>query len=642
MEQTIRILWLSDIHYTGTYEEKNLLEKRNKKFLETVESYLGQIKMAHPTDNKLHYVILSGDIGFSGEKNEYNQFDADIMAPLKTIFDNNGQSPLILACPGNHDVNRNKSSLHKEYVKAVDDYVNMPKRQRGGAKEAQLQSAADRENSIRQVEGCKTENKVHDIFKEYSEYVEKIFNYYTHSTEEYETDNYQENKFLQGYIIDNKQKLIINILNSAAFSLGDKFDDLIVEHFLDKFKTGKRIINHQSFKEFAEEILKVKEFCTEYGRQVIGNYRIENQGYLKELNRYQHYLVLTFFHHPLSWLQESQKNDYSDKFKKTALIQLLQGSDILLTGHEHVGINSTPEFLFDRVLHIPGGMFIQDKNRFYKGGQNRFHVLELDTKNRRLDIRNFVWEGNMKKWYDYKESEVPGYEEKWENKSLQKRPTTFLCDQNKKDYVDDFKNSFSVSKFLDTFLPGETLGKGDLTVPPDYVIERELFCKFESLKNDNEDVLAVQVYGVVTFLFDDNKGLEHIKNIYNIVINFARDSTKTKQVIFIFLDILADPTFEKDYLSDINEDGSYNLKTDSANRAHYGKIVKTIDARFNLFRNRFFYQFELFCLDNSNKTLFNIENQLFESISELNISNFVIPFWEVINYKNKKNSIKPQ
>jgi formylglycine-generating enzyme required for sulfatase activity/calcineurin-like phosphoesterase family protein len=104
----ITILHLSDIHF------KKKIDEENKNFRQEVQKKLIHTVKAHTKKHKKpDFVVVTGDIAFSGKQHEYREA-LEFFTGLKAILPKGTQ---ILAVPGNHDVDRQKikklNSLHQ-------------------------------------------------------------------------------------------------------------------------------------------------------------------------------------------------------------------------------------------------------------------------------------------------------------------------------------------------------------------------------------------------------------------------------------------------------------------------------------------------------------------------------------------------
>ncbi|MBK6826613.1 MAG: metallophosphoesterase, partial [Chitinophagaceae bacterium] len=218
MDQTIRILWLSDIHYRKDFLYDDVLQVRIQSFLQEVELYVNTLS-SNGTDNVIHYCILSGDLAFSGKENDYEKLDKDLINPLREKLKLNGQSPF-LCCPGNHDVNRSKESLYQAFIEAVDQLIDKEQEYEENIFSSYPASmAAARHNISRNtiLEDNSLE-KAKEVFHFYSEYVKKVLPPIAEDSKGM-LNNYRSNNGLYGYILDHENKLVINLLNSAWFRL---------------------------------------------------------------------------------------------------------------------------------------------------------------------------------------------------------------------------------------------------------------------------------------------------------------------------------------------------------------------------------------------------------------------------------------
>lgn len=648
MEQTIRILWLSDIHYRNDFEQKEELFVRTQAFIEKVRDYL--LEIAHETyDNKLHYFIISGDLGYSGNDSDYTALYEEIISKVEVVFRENKQSPVILCCPGNHDVNRGKSEMYKGFITFIEKYLRTAESpndlliHKNVAMELRTEQATQRESLLEEY-GVEKAKK---IFSSYSDFIKRL-----HKEKKNDSlKEYKKNNFLFGQISDDDNKIIFTILNSSWFSLGDGFDELIIKFYLEKWTAELKRLEKKyrkkcntsnsdsSIKEefnkiterFMTRIAKVKEFCSEYGKQIVGLKFIKESGYLETLKQNPHYTAITFFHHPLSWLEESQKYDYTGTGEKE-LLTLLKHSDILLTGHEHVNVQITPERLFDKLIHIPGGMFIQDKNQFYKGGQNRFAILELDKENKELTVRNFIWTQNLtdveKKWEEFKRDE-----KKWAKLPLKDKVSFFISSSNISEYQSFFIKKFNPFLYLKKYVnPAIDIHPKKLwhisSVKDENGEEKEIF-KQISFSHNNDSYLVIVSFVSGITLFKDQVNYLKLFELITSFVNKRKRKISDTHIIFFQLDIISEKESNAvdSYLSNIY---TKKITSDEIIRESFDTIQRNSDARFNLFRNKIFTDVE----ENIKKTSENSKNTVnnFSSYINLKLANFVIPFWKIDNY----------
>jgi predicted MPP superfamily phosphohydrolase len=95
----ITILHLSDIHFKKKKDEKNktFRQKVQERLVEAVTGHLEEHK-------KLDFVAITGDIAFSGKKEEYDEARVFLDKLKKRL----PKGTEFLAVPGNHDVDRDK------------------------------------------------------------------------------------------------------------------------------------------------------------------------------------------------------------------------------------------------------------------------------------------------------------------------------------------------------------------------------------------------------------------------------------------------------------------------------------------------------------------------------------------------------
>lgn len=96
----IEILHLSDIHFRKQTTDITFRQEVRGEMIQAIQKHLAEYKV------KLDVVAVTGDIAFSGEKNEYKEAEC-FFKNLQKVLPEKTQ---ILMVPGNHDVNRDRVS----------------------------------------------------------------------------------------------------------------------------------------------------------------------------------------------------------------------------------------------------------------------------------------------------------------------------------------------------------------------------------------------------------------------------------------------------------------------------------------------------------------------------------------------------
>jgi predicted MPP superfamily phosphohydrolase len=283
-ESKIRIGWLSDIHYQASYANKNDVQQ--------MLSLLGEVlKKA-----KVNYVVLNGDVCFSGDVKEYTAF-------LKVIEKHLPPCP-ILTIPGNHDVHwiSLTNALRAKKYDLPDLFKVRPEEITAGNSpflqvfgnyewfEGQLREKRSYPSHVRASEpsalGC-------------------------------------------GYLYDSKANMLFLQLNSSWYSFGEGVIAAAYEDFKEKKlkDVGSKGLPSELFALFGEKL-------SQLGQQ---SYFLEQYPYWKtledEIIKKYDPIVITLAHHPPSWLKWNEV--YSKTPSKWDFNYLLNTSHLLLTGHVH-------------------------------------------------------------------------------------------------------------------------------------------------------------------------------------------------------------------------------------------------------------------------------------------------------------------
>lgn len=346
MKDKINLLWLSDIHLKElTDYPKGIVEE----YLESFHNYIDNLRI------ELNFLVLSGDISYSGKQNQYEDFTKYIIDPLKTKY-----PPLqVISIAGNHDVNLTLSNF--DFFKIEGDKVLVEN------KEAYLTNESNYQ-------------KVKEHFVHYT--------YFTKKHNEGLTDS------LFGITVDNENKILFIQLNSAWFSIGPEIDNSIIEYVKSEKITDIKLI------------LKLKNKLNEYGNQIVGLGKINEILQKVKEKEYKRFLKVIIQHHPPSWLEWNQLYNEKD-VGLTKLFQLYKASDLLLTGHEHVPVNVLNEKLGDNLTHIKGGMFLPhglDESITTESvdlSNCRFSIIEINNGNNEIIENRHRYDNFEKKWIPF-------------------------------------------------------------------------------------------------------------------------------------------------------------------------------------------------------------------------------------------------
>lgn len=184
----INIIWLSDIHFLSSYEENDKYENLNL-YIDSFHNHINEIQDKYKYD----YILISGDIAQSGEITEYELFLERIFNRLEKAFPN----AELLVVPGNHDVNRFQTSeLTSLFVKNIG--IN---------------------NKVDFLSANKS--FFYSAFENYS----KTFKGKNIPASD---SSLVKNKLLFGYVLNKEKKILIILLNSAWYSIGNGF----LNHYL--------------------------------------------------------------------------------------------------------------------------------------------------------------------------------------------------------------------------------------------------------------------------------------------------------------------------------------------------------------------------------------------------------------------------
>ena len=377
-KENIIILWLSDIHYRYYDEKKNgELKGKQRRF---IDIFLNEVKEILEEKARIDYVILSGDIAFSGDAKTYKLFWDEFIDPFYLLVSSKKVFPKILTIPGNHDVNWDDAGFMAEYLKnSSPDQKNIFLSKKISNFE-NLFASYSASFSNESIEKDRPSFKLVALEKDYTE-IDGALNPYPE-------------KRLFGFYIDKPNNILFILINTAWYSLGSKFDKVIAEHFLNNTNYDVTPAS------LVENILDGKNQLIEYNGQIIGRDLLRSLDPINYLDKNSGLLVVTCMHHPKNWMAWDEL--YSINEHGLIINELLDRTDVLLTGHEHVPETVEPETI-NKTIHFKAGVFLEDninKENEKIFIHNRFSVLEIGNTFSHSYIKEirYLYDNGKKNW----------------------------------------------------------------------------------------------------------------------------------------------------------------------------------------------------------------------------------------------------
>lgn len=180
MKQTINILHLTDIH----------IKSENKEDVKLRIDAL--IKYLISEDTEIDLIAITGDLAFSGDKDQYRLFEEFVVAPIKKYL--RVSDSKILIVPGNHDVSRKKASM--------EEHQRVRK----------LKTSREAENEIRKI------SKPWDRLAEFQQYQE---NYSPRNKPDYQFRDYGSGLYSTRKYLIKGVNVGVACLNTAWLCIDD-------------------------------------------------------------------------------------------------------------------------------------------------------------------------------------------------------------------------------------------------------------------------------------------------------------------------------------------------------------------------------------------------------------------------------------
>ncbi|MDB5231662.1 MAG: calcineurin-like phosphoesterase [Chitinophagaceae bacterium] len=553
-DNKIKILWLTDIHFSAEYSAiKGELQSYLDYFFIKVE----QEENIRPFD----YIFVTGDLAQAGTKKDYDELWKRIFEPLTTIFKNRGTPPpKIITIPGNHDVNWDESPFLTEYLN-------------------------------NQMPGFSEQSR-NDFLKVNFENFKKLFadySFFVNNTAAFSLPHLQVSEQyashrLFGYVVDSDKGLIIILINSAWYSLGNQFNKMLV----DKFQSDACAKGEEPD---LNDLLKFKDLISEYNSQITGTPLAEIKEMQELFSKYADFVVVTCMHHPLNWLDWNEYYSYDNSTKNAAGIvtEIIDHSDLLLTGHEHVPVNFSPEKIFKDTILLKGGCFLFDnQHKKVTLKHNWFSVLEIDSIKGNAKESRYLFEkqGWMSKTQYLRFS-----------KKNDKYPLTMARREDVLNKLARFCSSEKLIKYLKEWSVCEAVQASDLVVQPEHFD----FCEvFQYRKKGLCEWYLIAKQPNFYEQIDTGSFLKYIDDL------LATEPVQRTVIRFLVPDIHVD-----DHSAELYKDGQKDRYI------CLEKIASRADRLFDAFRHNFFIRFE----DNP------AMHDVFKKVQDLCFVNHIIPYW---------------
>lgn len=531
---------------------------------------------------------------------------------LSKLKESNLPLPKIITIPGNHDVMWSNGNFLSKYI----SYINIDIDQ----EPARTPFLTDLENT----------DNFKALFNDYSSFIQRQLTgdfqefYSIPGNDNFIVDPDYDKSRLYGYIIDKANKLIIILINTAWFSLGGQFNTLYIKEILkaeeiankgaekikkqqldliknlpekEKEERRQKIEDEAAAKKHSQLAknlvtwLKTKDILSEYNKQITGIELLQDAVLKEHFHDYPDYFVITCMHHPRNWLEWDESYSYAKGSRSERLNNILEKSDLLLTGHEHVPINVKSERILNNILHLKGGCFLEEKqHEELNFDKSWFSILEIDITRKEIIQQRFEFDS-----LNWKPTPFPFYPV---NPGLGYP----LTPARKKMVLKAFKKGTTVMlrQFLEKDLP--CFYSGDFHLVRGGI--NEPYHIYKAIKSDmSEFCIVARKEGLFLSLF-------HTPEFFNDLKEQFKAHPDVQVVRFITLDLYVDGTLKNQY------------EDENCNRfLVFDAIVKKADNLFDLFRHLFFLSWE----PESGEVL--LVDSKFRRYSKLSFTNHVISYW---------------
>lgn len=621
-----RIVWISDIHLRSGY--KGSCDKKLKSF---IDAFLFKLESEINLSKPVHYFFITGDIAFSGHRVDYDFFWEWFIVPLHSLYarlkkeNPNITFPKFITIPGNHDISWDSTAQFSSLLNSFNSQKKYFHQQnellKDNSEQSFYKSFENYTNAFTNRDST-YQNKNLEIWNDFF------------CLDSFPESSYKERR-LFGHLVDFNRKLIIVLINTAWFSIGEKFNDLLVENFLSKYPPPKKIFRcflnrmylpgvNKHYVNQTKKILEIKDKIVEYGNQITGREIFDTDKLEEVVRANPDFTVITCMHHPVNWLSWGEIYDYGEESTKAnefSLNIILDNTDILLTGHEHVPVDKMPERI-DKdgkiKWHIKAGMFLEDQidvkqNEPYFE-HSRFSIVDIYPNNipPKFQEKRFLLkkQGRKYEWHHISKKDYPNNENSYSFEMRLKKG--LLNEINKSDIISNLKH-FDISSFLNL-----RYNISGVTAFNPIILKDTTGYKIFKAETDKEIrycILPLTVKFAEEFLPASNRLSE--KYFIDIdIMKKVHPPDKPEKVHIIWPDILINNRLSNKYMN--SEENHLIIFTE---------ISQYCNMLFNKFRHLYFGRF-----DSQEKPLLP-----FERVQNVSFIIEPLPFWIVKRYCNLNN-----
>ena len=624
-ENLVNILWVSDIHFFEKYNGAIIGNKLNN----FIERFIQEVRSGHEKNN-IHYVFLTGDIAMRGCKSDYDTLYEMLLKKLLDCFldiENRLGFPIptVLVIPGNHDVNWSNSSFLREFLDKIDSGTGLP--------EERIDFLRSNLPSFK------------ELFNDYSSFIRSLaydskyskYHRFFHLEETLSIIPYKDyvKDRLYGYIIDKKRRIVIFLLNSSWYSIGDNFNELLASQktFEKELLESSKLLADWKDKNVGDftiaenfflgvdstpptfgpkieqadvpgikemysilnGILKIKDNISEYSKQISGLNLLASDSISDILDRYNDYTIITCMHHPLNWLnlEEQYPTTLVKDSSSYNLDLILSKSDLFLSGHEHIPFHHWKSIKIHDTIHLKAGCFLQDNQQFkIRLDGNWFSFLHVDTHKRKVEqvICRYVSNSSGSGHWD---------SELFHHMSFTNRKFKLTRERENDIYnLVKYEIEIKLRRYIKNLKIHGDKNVDNLKFIEDY---KDICKVFSIYAEDNEQVY---IYGLKQNFFSLITNDEFFQFLDSIL---QKNTSLIKTIRFILLDLYVDKELSILYCEAV----------------HYRDIVRDVifkraDMLFDNFRHEFFIRFEAK----------QLPNELLISYKDFSFANHIIQYWD--------------
>ncbi len=307
-DEWVHILHLSDLHFGCYYDDGEVSKSEKRKYERVIRNLLFKFLQDYKKDCGIDIIAITGDVSYKNNSKGYEDF-ADWLKELcsEKVLNIDMQKNVIL-CAGNHD-SAYDNRKEKEILPDIEAERNTELKSRSVSKVLSMDKISERQEQFRYFNNICSKLGIAPL---------KNFDL-------------------------SPDKEPVNFLVGERDIKGIRF-----------------VVLNTAWNSFPGKTKDGKDNGYNHGNLYLGSNLVEDLCIKKDDSK----ITVTLFHHPLSWLHETEIRTFGKDQELPVIKHVEVFSDIILNGHVH-GKIEPPDVIANKTLVFRGGALCTNDSRIF-------------------------------------------------------------------------------------------------------------------------------------------------------------------------------------------------------------------------------------------------------------------------------------